>query len=212
MSKELPKVTILVASKGYGIPEIRKQIGDTFEFVSSEEGVDRVILKLLETSLFNDVRPKCVMAEQAEVRDEIIAVLTKTPPPAAVVLVLFSATEIQKKKWKGLGFDIRELKPFPVSKEKDSGEAFTLARLIVSGDAKGSFVMWKNMEQRHASIDATIPALWWQLKKSYGFVKGEEKKKILALMKSVVEMVHESRRGISSLSELFERTVLGLRK
>jgi hypothetical protein len=205
-------ITIVVADKGYGIPELKKELGKEYEIVSAEEGMDRAITKLLEYSLFGGSSSKLIVAENTDIRDGVIAALAKSTPPAPVVLVVHAGTELQKKKWKSLGFDIKELRLSLVIKEKDSGEAFTLARVIASGDPKASFVLWKNMEQKRVSIDATIPALWWQLKKSYGYARGQEKQKVLVLMKSVVEMVHESRRGISSLPVLFERMLLSLRK
>lgn len=211
-------LVLVIAGEEYGIPELKEElqiqkIGNEFETVTGERGIDSMLAAVFEHSLFGDVVPKLVIAESVEERDALVVALSKVKPESLTVVVIRAATELQKKKYSSLGFSILELKPRATKEQKDSGEAFTLARLVASGNAKDSWTMWKDMEARRVAIDSVIPALWWQLKKSYGFSRTtEEKKKLLSLMKSIVEIVHESRRGTSSLSKMFEQMLLSLRR
>lgn len=212
------RLTLVVADQMYGSPELRDalgslELGSRFELVTGEKGIDSMLEATFRYSLFGNDDPKLVIAETAPERDAVIGSLSKTHPQTDIVLVIRSATPNQKKKYETLGFSVIELPALGSKGEKDSGEAFSLAYLIVLGDAKNSWTMWKDMESRRVAVDSVIPAIWWQFKKSFGFTRGkEEKEKLLNLMKKIVDTVHESRKGISSLSRLFEQMLLSLRK
>jgi DNA polymerase III delta subunit len=184
-------------------------VGEVYD--ASRTDLNRIVDELHSPSLFGDKKTYIIknISDQEEIKEVIMQLLPAMQSGVHdVILVFDKLLAPDKKKIEKLGITITEYKT--PSEPKESFNPFALGNALESGDKKKSWVMFHEVVSRDDEIEKTHGLVWWKLKDMAMKRSVFSHDQVIAMMRDMVQVYHESRLGGSSIKDRLEHFFLTL--